>query len=374
MRSSAVTITGAPAQAAIPDLAVAAELGAALTAAPSLIGLLDVLRKRLKWLLPATHVSLCLLEDDDLHYRVLTAGTAGGSKARYGVEEGLVGWALRHRTALDIPDLQDEPRYPPGVGGVALHHGQGALLVLPLCTDGGARLLGALTIGSPRAGAYVAVDRGVVNLMVLQVTAAVRTTLLMAELDGAEAIITGMARAVEAKDPYTQGHAARVTAYAMALAGAAGLPAHVRDIVAQAGPLHDVGKIGVPDHVLGKPGRLTDEEFAIIKRHPEIGDEICRPLRSLRRILGGVRHHHERYDGGGYPDGLAGEDIPLEARVLAIADTYDALTSTRPYRAGMPAERALTIIAANDGPQWDPALVPIFCQLPRESHAFHAPS
>jgi len=365
MRSSAPTLAGAPAHGVSPDLAVAAEIGAALTAAPSLPGLLDVLRKRLKWLLPAAHVSLCLLEDDGLRYRVLTAegASAVGSQASYAIEEGLVGWALRHRTALDIPDLQDETRYPPGVGGVALHHGQGALLVLPLHADGRERLLGALTIGSPRVGAYVAVDRGIVNLMVLQVTAAVRTTLLMAELDGAEAIITGMARAVEAKDPYTQGHAARVTTYAVALADAAGLPAHVRDVIAQAGPLHDVGKIGVPDHVLGKPGRLTDEEFAIIKRHPEIGDEICRPLRSLRRVLGGVRHHHERYDGRGYPDGLAGEDIPLEARVLAIADTYDALTSTRPYRDGMPTERALAIITANDGPQWDPALVPIFYGL-----------
>jgi hypothetical protein len=360
MRSSVAAIDGTAAHGVSPDLAVAAEIGAALIAAPSLTGLLAVLRKRLKWLLPATHVSLCLLEDDGLRYRVLTAG---GSEESYSVEEGLVGWALRHRTALDTPDLQDETRYPPGVGGVALHHGQGALLVLPLHADGGERLIGALTIGSPRVGAYVAVDRGIVNLMVLQVTAAVRTMLLMAELDGAEAIITGMARAVEAKDHYTQGHAARVTTYALALAGAAGLPTRIRDIIVQAGPLHDVGKIGVPDDVLGKPGRLTDDEFALIKRHPEIGDEICRPLRSLRRVLGGVRHHHERYDGRGYPDGLAGQDIPLEARVLAIADTYDAMTSTRPYRAGMPVERALGIIAANAGPQWDPALVPLFCAL-----------
>ncbi len=124
-----------------------------------------------------------------------------------------------------------------------------------------------------------------------------------------------------------------------------------------------MGKIGVPDHVLSKPGRLTEEEFALIKRHPEIGDEICTPLRSLRRLRFGIRHHHERYDGLGYPDGLAGEEIALEARILAIADAFDAMTSTRPYRQGMPIERALAIIAANEGPQWDPNLVPIFCVL-----------
>ncbi len=360
MRSSATENVPA-ALAAIPDLAMAAEIGAALTATTSLADLLGALRRHLKWLLPAAHVSLCLLEDNGASYRVLTPrGPAGNvADALYPIDEGLVGWALRQRTALDIPDLQDETRLPPGIGGVALHQGQGALLVLPLRAED--QLLGVLTIGSPRVGAYVAVDRGIVNMVVSQVAAAVRIALLMAELDGAEAIIAGMARAVEAKDPYTQGHADRVTRYALDLAAAAELPAHVRDLIARAGPLHDVGKIGVPDAVLSKPGRLTDEEFALIKRHPEIGDEICRPLRSLRRLRPAIRHHHERYDGRGYPDGLAGAVIPLEARVLAIADTYDAMTSTCPYRAGMQSARALAIIATNDGPQWDPALVPLFC-------------
>ncbi len=359
MRSSAV---GDTTTATNPDLAIAAEIGAALTAAPSLADLLTVLRRRLKWLLPAAHVSLCLLDDDGAYYRTLTSD---GTAARYPLREGLVGWALRHRTALDIADLQDESRLPPGIGGIALHRGQGSLLVLPLQVE--ERLLGALTIGSSRVGAYAATDRGIVNLLVAQVAAAVRIALLIAELDGAEAIIAGMAKAVEAKDPYTQGHAERVTRYAVALAEAAAVPLHIRELVVRAGPLHDVGKIGVPDYVLGKPGRLTDEEFALIKRHPEIGDDICRPLHSLRRLRPGIRHHHERYDGRGYPDGLAGEDIPLEARVLAIADTYDAMTSTRPYRDGMPVARALAIIAANEGPQWDPTLVPLFCALHQEA-------
>jgi len=360
MRSNAVAVgdASAPVPAVSLDLAVAAEIGAALTAVASLPDLLAVLRRRLKWLLPATHVSLCLLNEDGAHYRALTPD---GGAAQYPLDEGLVGWALRHRTALDIADLQDESRLPPGIGGVALHQGHGALLVLPLQAE--EQLLGALAIGSPRVGAYAATDRGIVHLVVAQVAAAVRIALLMAELDGAEAIIAGMARAVEAKDPYTWGHADRVTRYAVALAEAACVPAHIRELVARAGPLHDVGKIGVPDAVLGKPGRLTEEEFALIKRHPVIGDDICLPLRSLRRLRPGIRHHHERYDGRGYPDGLAGEAIPLEARVLAIADTYDALTSTRPYRAGMPVARALAVIAANEGPQWDPALVPVFCAL-----------
>jgi len=360
MRSSAPA-DGTAATTAVPDLALAAEIGAALTATTSLADLLTVLRRRLKWVLPATHVSLCLLEDDGVSYRVLTPD---GAAVRYALEEGLIGWALRTRTALDIPDLRDETRLPSDVGGVALHHGQGALLVLPLHAE--ERVLGALAIGSPRVGAYTATDRGIVNLVVAQVAAAVRIALLLAELDGVGAIIAGMAKAVEAKDPYTWGHADRVTRYAADLAAAAAFPAHIQDLVVRAGPLHDVGKIGVPDAVLGKPGRLTADEFALIQRHPVIGDDICAPLRSLRRLRPGIRHHHERYDGRGYPDGLVGEAIPLEARVLAIADTFDAMTSTRPYRAGMPVDRALALIAANEGPQWDPALVPLFCALHRD--------
>lgn len=185
------------------------------------------------------------------------------------------------------------------------------------------------------------------------------------EMDDAATIIAGMARAVEAKDPATRGHADRVTTYAIALAQAAGLSPQVQEAVAGAGPLHDIGKIGVPDMVLRKPGRLSEEDLAIIRHHPEIGDEICMPLRSLRQLRAGIRWHHERYDGRGYPDGLLGEQIPLEARVLAIADAFDAMTSDRPYRRAMPLEKALAILSANEGPQWDPALIPVFCATAR---------
>lgn len=339
-------------------LALAAEMGSALTGTTDTAEQLAILQKQLKWLMPAAYVSLCLLDDDGESYHVLQTH---GESAHFSINEGLVGWALRYRVPLDIPDLLDETAFPPGIGGVAWHKGQGSLLVLPLLS--GTDVFGALTIGAPRVGAYRATDRGLVQMITLQVAAAVRTALLMNELDGAEAIIAGMAEAVEAKDPYTRGHADRVTAYAIALADAAGLNRSLRDIIARAGPLHDVGKIGVPDTVLGKPGRLTDEEFALIKRHPAIGADICRPLRSLHRLLAGIRSHHEAYNGDGYPDGLMGTAIPLEARVLAIADTYDAMTSNRPYRTGMPADRALSIIARNDGPQWDPALVAAFLTL-----------
>jgi HD-GYP domain-containing protein (c-di-GMP phosphodiesterase class II) len=337
---------------------VAAEIGTAVAAATTVQQLLLILQRQLKWLLPASHIALCLPLDEGPGYHL---HTIDGVVTVVPAMDDMVSWVLREGKSLDVQDMRQATNLPcAGTDASGLSR-EGALLILPLLSEN--HVSGALLIGSLCARAFTGTDRALVKLVGLQVAAALRTSLLIAELDGAQAILTGMARALEAKDPYTLGHAARVTAYALSLTEAA-FPGHpIHDIVAQAGPLHDIGKIGVPDDVLRKPGRLTEDEFALIKRHPVIGDEICRPLHSVRRALGGIRHHHERFDGRGYPDGLAGEAIPLEARILAIADTFDALTSDRPYRQSMPITQARALIAANAGPQWDPALVPIFCSL-----------
>jgi putative two-component system response regulator len=167
-----------------------------------------------------------------------------------------------------------------------------------------------------------------------------------------------LAAAVEAKDPYTAGHATRVTAYAMSIAeqtGGIDLPRF-----RLAGDLHDVGKIGIPDLVLNKPGRLDAEEVALVRKHPETGAGILEPLIDDPLVLGVVRWHHERWDGRGYPDGLAGERIPLPARVLAVADTLDAMTSHRAYRGGLPWAVALAEIRSCAGTQFDPDVVAAF--------------
>lgn len=181
--------------------------------------------------------------------------------------------------------------------------------------------------------------------------------------DGSLATIQALAAAVDAKDPYTQGHSQRVAEYAAALAERIGLSRAEVELVYMTGTLHDVGKIGVPDSVLKKPGRLEAEERAVMETHPALGEVIVRKAPQLAAALPGVRHHHERWDGNGYPDRLAGTDIPLVARLLALADTFDAMTSDRPYRKGRDWDMTLAEFANLAGNQFDPDLTEPFVQM-----------
>jgi HD-GYP domain-containing protein (c-di-GMP phosphodiesterase class II) len=178
-------------------------------------------------------------------------------------------------------------------------------------------------------------------------------------------VIRSMSSAIDARDPYTRGHSERVGRFARLIATVLQLEAKEQNRIYLSGLLHDVGKIGIPDHVLLKPGKLTDEEFAIIKQHPEIGARIVESLPQLRDLLPGILHHHESVDGAGYPHGLKGSEIPLQARIMAVADTYDAMTSHRPYRPGMPHDKAIEIISARAGIQWDTDAVKAFLSIPR---------
>lgn len=180
-----------------------------------------------------------------------------------------------------------------------------------------------------------------------------------AHQDYAQAI-TALSATVDAKDPYTAGHAERVSELAEATAVAMGLGLYEQHLLREAAQLHDIGKIGVRDSVLGKNGRLTEEEYEEIRRHPRQGARIVGALRSMEPLVAIIEHHHERWDGKGYPDGLAGEDIPIGARIMAIADTYDAMTSDRPYRKAMLPVEAFEEIEGLAGAQFDPAVVRAF--------------
>jgi putative two-component system response regulator len=160
------------------------------------------------------------------------------------------------------------------------------------------------------------------------------------DLDSAESVIMSLALVIEARDAYTDGHCQRLASYATALGSALGLGPDDLAALFRGGYLHDVGKIGIPDAVLLKAGRLDHREYQCIKDHPVIGDRLCGELRSLRRVRPIVRHHHERLDGSGYPDGLKGDAIPLLAQIMGVVDVYDAITTTRPYKAAETPQRA----------------------------------
>ena len=177
-------------------------------------------------------------------------------------------------------------------------------------------------------------------------------------------IATSLAGAIDAKDPYTKGHSTSVSKFSEALARAINLPEEEVERIKLGALLHDVGKIGIPENVLKKEGPLSDEEWAIMKQHPTIGTEkVLMPNPSLRALIPIVKYHHERIDGKGYPEGLSNGDIPLAAKIVAIADTYHALISDRPYRRGMNIEKAISILEEGAGTQWDEDLVRTFIQI-----------
>jgi len=181
--------------------------------------------------------------------------------------------------------------------------------------------------------------------------------------------VKALVSAVDQKDQYTSGHSNRVGRYAKLLAAEIGMTGHRLQMLEWAALLHDVGKIGIRDDVLKKPGKLTDEEFEHIKEHPVRSYDVVKEIPQMSEALGGVRHHHEKYNGKGYPDGLAGEDIPLDARIILVADVFDALTTTRSYRKSFSFDKALAIIAEEAGTVGDPKLVPIFERVIRREVA-----
>jgi len=191
------------------------------------------------------------------------------------------------------------------------------------------------------------------------------------ELENAEAVLVALALGIESRDPYTGNHCERLAHYAADLGHHIGLDGESIIALKRGGYLHDLGKVSIPDDILKKGTRLTGEEWEIMKQHPIIGEAICRPLKSFRNVLPIIRHHHEHWDGSGYPDRLVGYDIPLLARVLQVVDVYDALRTARPYKPALNHEEAKRVMMdeANKG-LWDPNLVPeFFAMLKKKEQA-----
>jgi len=240
---------------------------------------------------------------------------------------------------------------------------------------------GALYLGmAERYGFMPILLRGIVYLMLAMLlwAALLRSNrrmvigLMQENRRSYESVLLAYDSALVLKDVYTGGHGHRVARYARLIAGAMNLSTAEVDAVGEAALLHDLGKIGIPDHILTKPSQLTTEEFVEVQKHPVAGADILHSIPPLRRHAMAVRHHHEHFDGSGYPDGLRGTRIPLAARIIAVADAFDALTSQRSYHSGRKASLALGEIAKAAGSHFDPEIVALIRQSPVREALFAA--
>jgi len=207
-----------------------------------------------------------------------------------------------------------------------------------------------------------------------RVRSLIRVKRLTDALESAETLVLALGKIVEARDPYTRGHCERLAHYASALGARLGLDQQDLDALYRGAFLHDIGKVAVPDRVLLKPARLDPDEYERMKQHPQIGDSLCGALRSLDRVRPIVRYHHERWDGSGYPDGLAGDAIPLLAQIVSVVDVFDALTTDRPYRKALSTAAAYETLITEAEAGWrQRKLVDTFVNLHRAGSPFHSP-
>lgn len=246
--------------------------------------------------------------------------------------------------------------------GIAPEKCPHAVLAMPLSLKGeifgGVHLYGKKPTDASPTTHFASADLRLVAVMVQQATIGLENASLYENMRGIFLHVTlALANAVDAKDPYTRGHSERVILYSDRLARAAGLKMRDIQTIRLASALHDIGKIAIPDSILRKPGKLSPEEMDVMRTHPARGEAIVGPLEELRSVLPGIRHHHERFDGKGYPDGLSGESIPLHARIICVADSFDAITSKRYYHEERALDAGLRELERCAGSQFDPALV-----------------
>ncbi|MBI2913813.1 MAG: HD domain-containing protein, partial [Chloroflexi bacterium] len=279
--------------------------------------------------------------------------------APYG--EGVAGWAMLHRRVAACKNVFQDPRYDQlrefatAVGFVS-----SAAAPIELDQD----VFGALVICYPEERDFGSEEMSRLERLARQTELAIRSVRQRESLSRlAFETALALTEAIESRDPYTGGHCRRLADHAAATGTRLALPSHEIEVIRLGAALHDMGKIVVPDSILKKPGRLTPEEYAIVKQHCYSGGQICKRVGFLMDAYPVVYHHHERWDGNGYPDGLKGERVPIGARIVAVVDAYDAMTTDRPYRQGMSHQEAVEILRDGAGHQWDPTIVRVTLEM-----------
>ncbi|HIE08643.1 MAG TPA: GAF domain-containing protein, partial [Armatimonadetes bacterium] len=306
-------------------------------------------------LLKAKRASVMLLEGETLRVVASKGLPRGASRAVVRIGEGIAGTVAKTGKPMV---LKRGERHP-----LSRSRSAPAAISVPLEAKG--RVVGVLNV-SERAdgGNFTGDDLDLLMHFARQAAVAIENAELYREIrhlfDGT---INALAAAIDARDPYTLHHSERVSKWATEIAKEMGLPPEEVEAIRYAALLHDVGKIGIPESVLLKPAKLEPHEFALIQKHPVIGAQIVGTVREFHRIIPYIYHHHERFDSTGYPEGISGQDIPIGARIIAVADTYDALTSDRPYRKALPPEEAAWELKRAAGSQLDPEVVEAFLRI-----------
>ncbi|MDD5286440.1 MAG: HD domain-containing protein [Desulfuromonadaceae bacterium] len=312
----------------------------------------------------ADAASLLLLdsETEELYFEATTGEKSAQLKEiRLKPGQGIAGWIARRGGSSIIDDVTADKRFNADVDRATGYETRNMIVVAVASKE---RMVGVLQAINKHEGRFTDDDLEMLETLANQVGTAIENALLYQEQrETFLGVTTAFAEALEKRDTYTGGHTRRVCEYSMAIARHLKLPEKQLEELHLSAILHDIGKIGVPDRVLQKPGKLEPDEFAEMNRHPVLGSEILEHIKSLRPMVDGVRHHHEKYDGSGYPDRKKGEEIPLMGRIIAVADSFDAMTSTRPYRTALSHETALDELIAFSGRQFDPGVVEAFIEV-----------
>ncbi|MBI2848863.1 MAG: GAF domain-containing protein [Chloroflexi bacterium] len=340
------------------------DVGIAMNSILVLRDLLDEVMRRGQVALGAEACSVLLVDEEkkELYFEV-AKGEAGKvlEQVRMGMDQGIAGWIATHGRSLVVNDVTQYPQFykkiDDSVGFVTR-----SILGVPLFARG--RTIGVIEVLNKKDLAdFTQEDLELLTALSADVAIAIdNARLYQAVLDGYLDTIKALAASIDAKDPYTAGHVDRVSSYSMEMAEVLSLSTEEQDVLRYGSILHDVGKMGIDDRILRKPGPLTSEEWAIMCTHTEIGSRIVQDIPFLRKALPIIRHHHENFDGTGYPDRLAGADIPLGARIVQVADTFDAMTTDRPYRRALTTEEADNELRKKAGTQFDPVVVDAFAE------------
>lgn len=308
--------------------------------------------------IPSERTSIVLREGQ--RFRIVCEWGAGSFQDKtYPLEGSHFETFEKNRISLFFSDIErDDCPYHREQSSVGIK----SILLVPLATQEG--VIGFLDIGSAQYGRMTPEHLSTAENIASQISVALENSRLYEELQRLLInTITSLASAIDAKSPWTKGHSERVTRYAVEAGREIGLPEKELERLRLAGLLHDVGKIGTFDVLLDKPGRLTAEEFELVKQHPRKGAEILAPITQLSDLIPVILHHHERYDGNGYPDSLRGEEIPLQARILCVADSLDSMTADRPYRPAPGIAYAVSEFRRCSGTQFDPKVVDVFLKI-----------